>query len=44
MEVGNQIHVPTALTAGKNPRHRIRGRVGPLADLDGFILLSIQRP
>lgn len=44
MEVGGQIHVPTALTARMNPRHRIRGRVGPLVGLDGFILLNIQLP
>jgi hypothetical protein len=44
MEVGCQIHVPTALTTRENPRHGIRSRVGPRAGLDGFILLNIQRP
>jgi len=44
MEVGGQIHVPTALTARDNLRHRIRSLVGPRAGLDGFILLNIQRP
>ena len=44
MEVGSQIHVPTALNARKNPRHRIRGRAGPRAGLDGFILWTYSVP